>query len=671
MRSAIRHCHPVIPVAVLLCALMLTPAAPGLADEPEEIPLETEVVSATVYGGQAQIVRRGEVELGSGSLRIVCPDIPEKLIDTSLNVEGMGLADARIVGIDLRRTEEKVVDSPRFVELSSELEEIQAAMGDLKIRKRAIERRIELLRSVANFSTDQTEERLKDGTFTMSEWRGLLSFFEDESAGAERRQAELDDERRKLQERADWVGSELRKMQITEGSGREVVIDCETTAAGIMTLELSYLVPDASWAPEYTIRHIERDSEVELSYSARIAQATGEDWNEVAVLLSTAAPHVGAAPPELSPQYLGMTTGTIQGQVSDARTSAPLAWANVLVKGTRHGTVSNSEGTYVIPEVRAGTCTVVASYMGYEHVERSNVRVVAGRTTRVNFSMRPLVLTSEEAVVEAERPMIETTATARQPGVVLHEGEIHVRGGRASEVEMYAEAPPTATHVEAEVAASEYAANLVIPKPVDLETGAEPRRALVVRERLPGRFVLQAVPRLSDHVFVRGTFTNALEVPILPGSAEVYVESVPGGGDVEISNFVGRDRLDAVAPGEEFTLYLGTDQNVKVQHELVSREILSKEKDSKRKLHYAYAITIESFRREPATVRVVDRVPVSAMKDIRVADLEIAPEPTEHGENGILVWELTLEPGARKEFTWEYRIEYPSTLAARELGLEE
>ena len=262
-------------------------------------------------------------------------------------------------------------------------------------------------------------------------------------------------------------------------------------------------------------------------------------------------------------------------------------------------------------------------------------------------------------------------ALATQPGVVRHEGEIHVRGGRTAEAESYVEELPPIPHVEVELASSEFAATIVISKPVDLETGAEPRRSLVVRERLPGRFVLETVPRLSDHVFVRGTFTNPLEIPVLPGAAQVYVETVPGDGDVEVSNFVGQDRLTAVAPGEEFALYLGADQNVKVEHELRARDVLSKAKSTKVRVRYSFAITVESFKREPAELWVLDRVPVSAMRDIKVDDVEITPEPSQRGEDGLLTWKLALEPGEQQELSLQYEIEYPSGMTLSDLGLEE
>ena len=82
--------------------------------------------------------------------------------------------------------------------------------------------------------------------------------------------------------------------------------------------------------------------------------------------------------------------------------------------------------------------------------------------------------------------------------------------------------------------------------------------------------------RLSEHVYLKGELTNPLAIPLLPGTAQIYVESVPEGSRSKVSNFVGQDHLGAVAPGEAFSMYLGVDQNVKVSHTLKRKETLSK-----------------------------------------------------------------------------------------------
>jgi hypothetical protein len=110
---------------------------------------------------------------------------------------------------------------------------------------------------------------------------------------------------------------------------------------------------------------------------------------------------------------------------------------------------------------------------------------------------------------------------------------------------------------------------------------------------------------------------------------------------------------------------------VKVEHDLTKKEVLSKASSKTTKVRYSYLITAESFRRGDAEVRIEDRVPVSVMKEVKIDDLEIEPEPDELTEEGLAAWTFQLSRGDSREISIEYVVEYPSHLSPRNLGLEE
>ena len=67
-----------------------------------------------------------------------------------------------------------------------------------------------------------------------------------------------------------------------------------------LDLDVSYIVFDAHWRPVHDVTLIE--SRVRLDTYALISQTTGEDWDEVALRLSTARPGVGSTIPEATPR---------------------------------------------------------------------------------------------------------------------------------------------------------------------------------------------------------------------------------------------------------------------------------------------------------------------------------------------------------------------------------
>ena len=99
-------------------------------------------------------------------------------------------------------------------------------------------------------------------------------------------------------------------------------------------------------------------------------------------------------------KVVAQDTGTIVGKLIDKEVNdEPLAFANVLIKGTTKGTTSDFDGLYQITDVEPGLYTLVFSYLGYETVELPNVEVTANKTTTVNVPMRASAGMSLDEVV--------------------------------------------------------------------------------------------------------------------------------------------------------------------------------------------------------------------------------------------------------------------------------
>lgn len=68
----------------------------------------------------------------------------------------------------------------------------------------------------------------------------------------------------------------------------------------------------------------------------------------------------------------GVLGNSISGQVLDAETHLPLPFASISVMDSQLGTISNSEGYFVLSsESILGTDTLLFSYMGYETFKRA------------------------------------------------------------------------------------------------------------------------------------------------------------------------------------------------------------------------------------------------------------------------------------------------------------
>ena len=149
--------------------------------------------------------------------------------------------------------------------------------------------------------------------------------------------------------------------------------------------------------------------------------------------------------------------GKIAGTVTDAGTGSALANANVLVMETEAAASTDSEGRFFLLNVSPGIYTLRVTYVGYRPVIIEEVRVSADLTTNLEFRLGGEAIEVEEVVIKAERPIIDKNATNAvriveaedieilpgrglgsvinlQPGVVIDEGALHIRGSRSDEV---------------------------------------------------------------------------------------------------------------------------------------------------------------------------------------------------------------------------------------------
>lgn len=95
----------------------------------------------------------------------------------------------------------------------------------------------------------------------------------------------------------------------------------------------------------------------------------------------------------------GQSKGELVGKLTDKDfNDEPLAFANILIKGTIKGATSDLDGLYGIENIEAGTYTVEFSFIGYE-TQDVEVTIEAGKITEVNISMSASAASLDEVVI--------------------------------------------------------------------------------------------------------------------------------------------------------------------------------------------------------------------------------------------------------------------------------
>lgn len=108
-------------------------------------------------------------------------------------------------------------------------------------------------------------------------------------------------------------------------------------------------------------------------------------------------------------------TGIVTGKLIDKQfNNAPLAFANILIKGTTHGTTSDFDGVFVLKNLKSGSHTLVFSFVGYK-TQEIKVDVISGKTAELNIIMEASAAALDEVLITT------TTNRERETSLLLEQ----------------------------------------------------------------------------------------------------------------------------------------------------------------------------------------------------------------------------------------------------------
>lgn len=500
--------------------------------------VSSKVDTVFVYPNQVVVVRSAAVNI-SGAEELIFSGLPGGIDDNTVRVRAAGLKIGEVQVKKgylaeptpvVRRLEDKV----RLLEDS--LKTIEDEILILKAKE-------EFLNSVKLGAPEIIARELQQGKVAPESWRGALGFIADELAKVKVHQLTLSRRQEETKKRLDAARKELQDARALIENRKEVRVEVNGEP-GTYRLVLSYALPRAAdWRPYYELRAKPGSEVVELTYFAKVSQRTGEDWEDVKLILSTATPSREVRPPEPHPWFLKLIEEVYQRKMLPAPGG-----------------------------------------------------VMAER-----------VMPLEEAEVETPRDVV-----AVETGVSLQ---------------------------------------YVLPGKVTLKSG-EPAKKLELKvATLPAQFEHYTLPRSLEKAFLTGKLVNTTDFILLPGDANTYV------GD----EFTGGTQLPAVAPQESLGLGFGVDERVKVKRELVKTfksggGVLSKTE----KVQFVYRTTVENYHPKQIKIKILEQVPVSQEKEIKVTVTKIEPKFSERDEEkGIYTYYVELKPRERFEINLEFFVEYP------------
>jgi uncharacterized protein (TIGR02231 family) len=265
-----------------------------------------DVESVVVFADRAKVTRARTVTCEKGTARATFDRLPAALDVRTLR--GDVREAAEVIGLSGEQVNEREAADPRARALAADLDKADKEIASNQARRAAIAAELEDVNAFGNLFSATLTEEIRNPKPNTPAWAKTLE-------GLRARRAALSDERRKLDVamRGLQLGANKLRRQLAQVGGagqrayRTAAVTVNCRALPHVTATVSYVVGGAGWQPEYDVDVAPRarsktgPATARLTVGALIRQATGEDWNNVRVALSTARPKLGSEAPQPAP----------------------------------------------------------------------------------------------------------------------------------------------------------------------------------------------------------------------------------------------------------------------------------------------------------------------------------------------------------------------------------
>lgn len=675
--------------------------------------LPSKIKEVTVYLNGASITRTAVCDLSAGASEITLTGLSTQIDESSIQISGLQAVSILSMSYDINFmpiVENTSVSKP----LENRLMAIETDIALLKNNISGLEEEEQVIyanRSVSARTQGLSLEKLKE---ISTYYRQRITAIKNDIFKANLDIKKLNAETRTIQRQMAELNNTPEKEQ------GEIKIKFDAPIASKLNLIVTYQVEDAGWIPNYDIKSKDINTPLFLSYKAHVYQKTGNDWNNVNITLSTGNPTINVAKPNLGTKYLNYTNGytnrninttkkkryvynpsvkQITGTVVDD-SGAPLPGASIVVKGTSNGTQTDFDGHFSL-DVQNGQ-ELAVSYIGFDNTQIPiyssvmNIRldqdiaylddvalgldevVVTAQGIRrekraLGYSVSSVVaeeLSGKSRGVEvsgSKRLRGSPSIRSKQPlyiidGVTItgfEDGDLDMneiqsvevlKGKKATAIygSRGADGIILITTKKSSIQDDVTTTKFVIKKPYSIVSDGDITSIEINTFKLDAKYVYFAAPIINENVFLTTTFDNWEQYNLLPGEASIYFKGT----------YAGKTTIDPYTTKKEMTVSLGIDQNITVTRKQNNNFKSKSFTGSNRILDKMYDLEIKNNKAVAIDIKLVDRIPISQQKEIKVDDIETF-DANYDAKKGLLLWEMNLKPQTTEKKSFSFQVKYP------------
>ncbi len=310
-------------------------AAMSFAAFAADVPATSAVDAVTVFLSGAEVTRIAKVHLDKGEQTIVIADVPASAVPGSVRVEGRGTGNLDIGSVDtakklLQHAESEAADAQRKV-LEDKIQSLKDQKTAIEAQALAAKTQKKLIANLAQLPTRPAPQAVAGATTPIDDWPKVLALIAQATTDASKLQLDAEQKNRDIDRQISDADNQLSALAPPRTEQTEVRVHVTAQSPLDADLSIRYQVSDAHWTPLYDAR-LRTGSKTEppklsLDRRAAITQHSGENWDGVALELSTARPSDGSSAPDIDTQIVDFEAPPQPVAAAAPPPPAPLAMA--------------------------------------------------------------------------------------------------------------------------------------------------------------------------------------------------------------------------------------------------------------------------------------------------------------------------------------------------------
>ena len=274
----------------------------GMAQKPNEINVKSQIKKVKLFLTAGEMMHQTEVKLVKGRNKLVFSGI--SAFADPQSIQFASSQSYRLVSVstemDFLAAEQF---NPRIAILKDSLENLKDALQLNTDINNSFQAELAVLNTNRNLKGENQN-------ITVAQIKEAGEYYRTRTLEINRQLSKLNKEKSELSNKIEYVRFQLTELNFNENQrSNQVIVLLDSDAAVSSNCTLTYLVSDCGWAATYDLSATDLNQKINLKYKARVYNNTGNSWDNVDLVLSTADPKLSASQPNLLPWYLESYNG--------------------------------------------------------------------------------------------------------------------------------------------------------------------------------------------------------------------------------------------------------------------------------------------------------------------------------------------------------------------------